>query len=66
MPIKKEVAVVDSENVGIAPLGVSKEHNQSYNSIGLPAIAIFLYIMFTLNLVCELLTVISTRNVTFF
>lgn len=75
MPSKKnKISAVDSENVVIAallhqhvviaPLSVSKEHHQSYNSLELLAIAIFLYIIFTLNLVCELLTISSSRNVT--
>lgn len=74
MPTKKRVSAVDSENVVIvallrqrvviAPLNVSKEHHQSYNSLGLLAIAIFLYTIFTLNLVCELLTIISSRSLT--
>lgn len=39
-----------------------KEHHQSHNSLEL--LAIFLYIIFTLNLVCDLLAIISSRSVT--
>lgn len=59
-----ETAALLHQHVVIAPLSVSEEHHQSYNSLELPAIAIFLYIILTLNLVCELLTIITSRSVT--
>lgn len=57
------IAALLHQHVVIAPLSVSKEH-QSYNSLELLATAIFLYVMFTLILVCELLTIISSRSIT--
>jgi len=63
MPTKKKISAVDSENVVMAPLSVSNEHQQSYNNLELLAITILLYTTFTLNLACELLTIISSRSV---
>lgn len=74
--VEKQRSAADSENVVIAaflhqhvviaPLSVSKEHHQSYNSFQLLPIAISLYTTLTLNLVCELLTAVSSSTVTRF